>query len=158
TLTAAVFGIEASLVEVEVDLQLKPKETDHIPIFTMVGLPDTTVRESRERIRAAITNCGFFFPQNRITVNLAPANVRKEGSSFDLPIALGILGANGEVKNTDLTDTLFLGELALDGRIRPVRGVLPATIKARAVGLKRLFVPVENSHEAAVSPIWRFIQ
>jgi len=150
TLTAAVFGIEASLVEVEVDLQPKPKETDSSPIFTMVGLPDTTVRESRERIRAAITNCGFFFPQSRITVNLAPANVRKEGSSFDLPIALGILGANAELKNIDLTDTLFLGELALDGRIRPVRGVLPATIKARAIGLKRLFVPVENSYEAAV--------
>lgn len=150
TLTAAVFGIEASLVEVEVDLQFKGKENEQPPIFTMVGLPDTTVRESRERIRAAITNCGFFFPQNRITVNLAPANVRKEGSSFDLPIALGILGVNGEIKNTDLTDTLFLGELALDGRIRPVRGVLPATIKARSVGLKRLFVPVENSHEAAV--------
>jgi magnesium chelatase family protein len=150
TLTAAVFGIEASLVEVEVDLQLKPKDLEHAPSFTMVGLPDTTVRESRERIRAAITNCGFFFPQNRITVNLAPANVRKEGSSFDLPIALGILGANGEIKPNDLTDTLFLGELALDGRIRPVRGVLPATIKARSMGLKRLFVPVENSHEAAV--------
>ncbi len=150
TLTAAVFGIEASLVEVEVDLQFKGKDSEQIPIFTMVGLPDTTIRESRERIRAAITNCGFFFPQNRITVNLAPANVRKEGSSFDLPIALGILGVNGEIRNTDLRDTLFLGELALDGRIRPVRGVLPATIKARSVGLKRLFVPVENSHEAAV--------
>lgn len=150
TLTAAVFGIEASLIEVEIDLQLKPKEPEQMATFTMVGLPDTTVRESRERIRAAINNCGFFFPQHRIIVNLAPANVRKEGSSFDLPIALGILGANGEIRQMDLTDTLFLGELALDGRIRPVRGVLPATIKARSAGLKRIFVPVENSHEAAV--------
>lgn len=150
TLTAAVFGIEASLIEVEIDLQLKPKDPEQMATFTMVGLPDTTVRESRERIRAAINNSGFFFPQHRIIVNLAPANVRKEGSSFDLPIALGILGANGEIPQMDLTNTLFLGELALDGRIRPVRGVLPATIKARSLGLKQIFVPVENSHEAAV--------
>jgi magnesium chelatase family protein len=150
TTTAAVFGIEAALVEVEVDLQFRPKELETAPPFTMVGLPDAAVRESRERIRAAITNCGYYFPQERITVNLAPADVRKEGSSFDLPIALGILGASGELKRADLSDSILLGELALDGRIRPVRGALPATIKARAAGLKRLFLPPENAGETAV--------
>src|SRR5215472_14456343 len=96
-LSAAVFGIDAYSVEVEVDLT--PKSGDsQIPIFTMVGLPDPAVRESRERIRAAINNCGYFFPIHRVTVNLAPANVKKEGSSFDLPIAVGLLGANGDLR------------------------------------------------------------
>jgi magnesium chelatase family protein len=150
TTTAAVFGIEASLVEVEIDIQMRPKDAEGVSCFTMVGLPDTAVRESRERIRAAITNCGFFFPIDRITVNLAPADVRKEGSSFDLPIAIGILGASGEFKPLDISGTMLVGELALDGRIRPVRGALPAAIKARGAGLKRVLVPEENASEAAV--------
>lgn len=150
TITAAVFGIEAALVEIEIDLQFKGKNSENNGCFTMVGLPDATVRESRERIRAAITNCGYFFPLERITANLAPADVRKEGSSFDLPIAIGILGVSGEIKIDNLTDTLLLGELSLDGRIRPVRGTLPATIKAREVGIKRVLVPEENAREAAV--------
>lgn len=149
TITAAVFGVEATLIEVEVDLQWRLKESD-APQVTMVGLPDLAVRESRERIRAAITNCGFAFPHERIIVNLAPADVRKEGSSFDLSIAVGILGACGELKKTGLADTLLLGELALDGRIRPVRGTLPATIRAQSAGIKRLFVPIENASEAGV--------
>src|SRR5919205_686512 len=121
TLSAAVYGIDAYVMEVEVDLT--PKAGDSFaPTFTMVGLPDPAVRESRERIRAAINNCGFFFPIHRATVNLAPADVKKEGSAFDLPIAVGILGANGELRREDLSDTLLVGELALDGRIREMRG------------------------------------
>ena len=104
----------------------------------MVGLPDAAVRESRERIRAAINNCGFFFPIHRVTVNLAPADVKKEGSSFDLPIAIGILGANGDIKREELNDTMIVGELSLDGRVRPIKGALPIAVAARTHGLKRL--------------------
>ncbi|HVG21468.1 MAG TPA: magnesium chelatase domain-containing protein [Blastocatellia bacterium] len=149
TLSAAVFGIDAYVVEAEVDLT--PKATDGFaPSFTMVGLPDAAVRESRERIRAAINNCGFFFPIHRITVNLAPADVKKEGSSFDLPIAVGILGANGDIKREELSDTMLVGELSLDGRVRPIKGALPIAVAARARGVKRLLLPEENAGEAAV--------
>jgi magnesium chelatase family protein len=149
TLSAAVFGIDAYVVEVEVDLT--PKAGDSFaPSFTMVGLPDAAVRESRERIRAAINNCGFFFPIHRITVNLAPADVKKEGSSFDLPIAIGILGANGDIKREELSDTMLVGELSLDGRVRSIKGALPIAVAARARGVKRLLVPEENAGEAAV--------
>ena len=116
----------------------------------MVGLPDTAVRESRERIRAAINNCSFFFPLHRVTVNLAPADIKKEGSSFDLPIALGILGANGDLKSDELGDTLVVGELSLDGRVRPIKGALPIAVAARANGTRRLLLPEENAQEAAV--------
>lgn len=149
TLSAAVFGIDAFVVDAEVDLT--PKAGDSlVSTFTMVGLPDTAVRESRERIRAAINNCGFFFPIHRVTVNLAPADIKKEGSSFDLPIAIGILGANGDLKSEALTDTLIVGELSLDGRLRPVKGALPIAVAARKAGLKRLLVPEENGEEAAI--------
>ena len=149
TLSAAVFGIDAYVVDVEVDLT--PRAGDSItPAFTMVGLPDAAVRESRERIRAAINNCGFFFPIHRVTVNLAPADVKKEGSSFDLPIAIGILGANGDLKCETLNDTLIVGELSLDGRVRPVKGALPIAVSARTRGVKRLLLPEENAQEAAV--------
>ena len=149
TLSAAVFGIDAYVVDVEVDLT--PRAGDSItPAFTMVGLPDAAVRESRERIRAAINNCGFFFPIHRVTVNLAPADVKKEGSSFDLPIAIGILGANGDLKCEELNDTLIVGELSLDGRVRPVKGALPIAVSARTHGVKRLLLPEENAQEAAV--------
>ena len=149
TLSAAVFGIDAYVVEAEVDLT--PKAGDGFaPSFTMVGLPDAAVRESRERIRAAINNCGFFFPIHRITVNLAPANVKKEGSSFDLPMAIGILGANGDIKREELSDTLLVGELSLDGRVRSIKGALPIAVAARSHGVKRLLVPEENAEEAAV--------
>jgi magnesium chelatase family protein len=149
TLSAAVFGIDAYVVEVEVDLT--PKAGDSFaPTFTMVGLPDPAVRESRERIRAAINNSGFFFPIHRITVNLAPADVKKEGSSFDLPIAIGILGANGDIKREDLSDTMLVGELSLDGRVRSIKGALPIAVAASARGVKRLLVPEENAQEAAV--------
>lgn len=148
TITSAVFGIDASLVEVEVDL--RPQESEQTQVFSVVGLPDTSVRESRERIRSAIANSGFRFPSDRITVNLAPGDVRKEGTGFDLPIALGIIGATGRLDHEILKDVLLLGELSLDGRLRPVRGALSSAIKARSSGLKRVVIPVENSTEVAV--------
>ena len=121
TLSAALYGIDACLIDVEVDLS--PHSGDQgQPVFIMVGLPDAAVRESRERIRAAINNCGYYFPVHRVTVNLAPADIKKEGSSFDLPIAVSILGANGELGERELSDTLLVGELSLDGRVRPIKG------------------------------------
>jgi magnesium chelatase family protein len=152
TLSAAVYGIDADLVEIEVDITPSRGDSENPqPQVTIVGLPDAAVRESRERIRAAITNCGFFFPINKTTINLAPADVRKEGASFDLPIALGILGANGDLPVQDnLDDVLTVGELSLDGRVRSIRGALPIAIKARAAGIKHLLLPEENAKEAAV--------
>jgi magnesium chelatase family protein len=151
TQSAAVYGIDADLVDIEVDLTPMRGETDMQPAVTMVGLPDAAVRESKERIRAAINNCGFFFPFHKTTINLAPADVRKEGASFDLPIALGILGANGDLENAeDLTQTLSVGELSLDGRVRPIRGALSIAIRARDAGIKHLLLPEQNAKEAAV--------
>ncbi|MFN0086012.1 MAG: YifB family Mg chelatase-like AAA ATPase [Blastocatellia bacterium] len=150
TLSAAVYGIDAELVEVEVHLTPRAGENQNEPMVMVVGLPDMAVRESRERIRAAITNSGLFFPAYRITINLAPADVKKEGSAFDLPIAIGILGASGELKLDSLDDALLIGELALDGRIRPVHGALPITVAAKRKGLRRLLLPIENAREASV--------
>ncbi len=150
TLSAAVYGIDAELVEVEVDLTPRGGDSQGETYVTVVGLPDLAVRESRERIRAAITNCGFFFPVHKTTINLAPADVKKEGSAFDLPIAVGILGANGDLRGESLDDVLLIGELALDGRVRPVRGALPIAVAAKRRGLKCLLLPVENAREAAV--------
>src|SRR6267378_1521419 len=151
TLSAAVYGIDADLVDIEVDLTPVRNEADNPATVTIVGLPDAAVRESRERIRAAITNCGFFFPFQKTTINLAPADVRKEGASFDLPIALGILGANGDLAEGEgLIDLVSVGELSLDGRVRPIKGALPIAILAREALIKSLFVPEENAQEAAV--------
>jgi magnesium chelatase family protein len=150
TLSAAVYGIDAELVEIEIDLTPRSGDSQHETIVTVVGLPDLAVRESRERIRAAITNCGFFFPVHKTTINLAPADVKKEGSAFDLPIAVGILGANGDLRRAPLDDVLLIGELALDGRVRPVRGALSIAVAAKRKGLKRLLLPTENAREAAV--------
>lgn len=116
----------------------------------IVGLPDTAVRESRERICAAINNSGYFSPIHKVTINLAPADVRKEGASFDLPIALGILGAHGDIRAEVLPDIIAVGELSLDGRVRPVRGELSIALTARRLGVKNLLVPEENAREAAV--------
>src|SRR5690348_13923169 len=124
--SAAVYGIEASTVAIEVDVSFG------LPGFTVVGLPDASVRESRDRIKSAIRNSGFTFPRHRITVNLAPADVRKAGSSFDLPIALGVLAASGAITRRDVDDVLVLGELSLDGAIQPARGVLPVAAAARS--------------------------
>ncbi|HVF48824.1 MAG TPA: YifB family Mg chelatase-like AAA ATPase [Pyrinomonadaceae bacterium] len=151
TQSAAVYGIDADLVDIEVDLTPARNEADTSSSVTIVGLPDLAVRESRERIRAAINNSGFFFPFHKTTINLAPADVRKEGASFDLPIALGILGANGDLgPESGLTDALAVGELSLDGRVRPVRGALSIALRAREAGIRFLLLPEENAKEAAV--------
>jgi magnesium chelatase family protein len=151
TLSAAVYGIDADLVDIEVDLTPVRGESDAPSSVTIVGLPDAAVRESRERIRAAITNCSFFFPFQRITINLAPADVRKEGASFDLPIALGILGANGDLsEEQNLIHVLAVGELSLDGRVRPIKGALSIAILAREALIEHLILPDENAKEAAV--------
>ncbi len=142
--TAAVFGVDACPVHVEVDVGFG------FPSFTMVGLPDASVRESRDRVRSAIRNSGFEFPPHRITVNLAPADVRKAGASFDLPIALGILAASGVVERRLIADLVLLGELSLDGSIHPTRGVLPIAAAARRDGLKGILLPAGNSGEAAI--------
>src|SRR5438094_160103 len=142
--TAAVFGIEACPVHVEVDVSFG------FPGFTMVGLPDASVRESRARVRAAIRNSGFEFPAHRITVNLAPADVRKAGASFDLPIALGILAAQGVVERREIVDCVLLGELSLDGSIHPTRGALPVAAAAKREGLAAILLPAPNAGEAAV--------
>src|ERR671918_1176389 len=141
-LSAALRGVEAALVRVEVDVSAG------LPLFTTVGLPDSAVRESRERVRTAIRNAGFAFPADRITVNLAPADIRKEGASFDLPIALGILAATGTVKNGVAGSYAVVGELALDGQIQPVRGTLAVGLACRRQGIGTLVVPVANAGEA----------
>ncbi len=138
------FGIEAFPVHVEVDV------TFGLPSFTMVGLPDPSVRESRDRVRSAIRNSGFEFPPHRITVNLAPADVRKAGASFDLPIALGVLAAAGLVARREADEMVVLGELSLDGGIQATRGVLPVAAAARRDGLATILLPSGNAAEAAV--------
>jgi magnesium chelatase family protein len=148
TLSAAVYGIDASLIEVEVDVAPIKQEHD---TFTTVGLPDTTVRESRERIRAALKNSGYDVPSTTTTINLAPADIRKEGSGFDLPMALGILGAYGGLNNKPPEDVLFVGELSLDGGVRGVRGALPIAVTARANKIRKLVVPEVNAREAALA-------
>src|SRR5947209_19465186 len=144
TRSAAVYGIDAHLIDVEVDMFSSGSARDSV----MVGMPDIAVRESRERIKSALINSGFGYPAKRITINLAPANVRKEGAGFDLPVALGILGAMGAVKA--LEHHLALGELSLDGAIRPVRGALSVAVCARDKGVANLILPMENAAEAAV--------
>ncbi len=138
------FGLETYTVEVEADI------SRGLPAFDIVGLPDTAVRESRERVRAAMKNCGFDFPVSRITMNLAPADKKKEGPMYDLPLLAALLAATGQL-NAPLDDCVFVGELSLSGEIRPVRGVLPMAIAAREAGFRRLFVPAENAREGAVA-------
>ncbi|HVL66399.1 MAG TPA: YifB family Mg chelatase-like AAA ATPase [Vicinamibacterales bacterium] len=142
--TAAVYGIEACGVQVEVDVSFG------LPSFHMVGLPDASVRESRDRVKSAIRNSGLEFPPHRITVNLAPADIRKGGSAFDLPIALGILAASGGVTRRDVHDVLLIGELSLDGGIQPARGVLPIAAAARRDRFQALLLPRPNHAEASV--------
>lgn len=151
TLSAAVYGIDADLVDIEVDLTQTRGEADQSSSVTIVGLPDAAVRESRERIRAAMQNCGYFFPFQKTTINLAPADVRKEGASFDLPIALGILGANGDLaEHYSLIDLLCVGELSLDGRVRAIKGALSIAILAREASIRHVLLPEESAREAAV--------
>jgi magnesium chelatase family protein len=145
TRSAAVYGIDAHLIDVEVDMFPSGTQRD----FVTVGMPDTAVRESRERIKSALVNSGFGYPSRSVTINLAPANVRKEGAGFDLPMAAAILGAMGEVRQSD--DHLIVGELSLDGSLRPVRGVLSIAVCAAQRGIRNILVPSENANEAAVA-------
>lgn len=144
TFSSSTVGVDAFIVEVECNLE------NQIPGFVTVGLPDSAVKESKERVASAIKNAGFLFPNKRITVNLAPADVRKEGSAFDLPIAIGILAASNQVQEDILKHYLLLGELALDGKIRPVKGALSIAVAAKNQGFKGIILPVENGNEAAV--------
>ncbi len=144
TRSAAVFGIDAHIIDVEVDMY-----PGNVRDFITVGMPDTAVRESRERIKSALLNSGFGYPNKAVTINLAPANVRKEGAGFDLPMAMGILGAMGRVGTS--SDHLLVGELSLDGAVRPVRGVLSIAACAREQGIKNLLVPFDNAAEASVA-------
>lgn len=142
--SAALHGINGIKVEVEVDISYG------LPAFTIVGLPETAVKESRERVRSAIKNAGFEFPSDRITINLAPADLRKEGSSFDLPIALGMLVSMNQIGQERTKGYLMTGELSLDGRVKPIKGVLPMAIHAVEQGFRSIIVPRENGREAAV--------
>ena len=143
-LSSATVGIEAYIVEVETHCE------KHIPGFTIVGLPDNTVKESRERVTAAIKNSEFEFPLKKITINLAPADIKKEGSSFDLPIAVGILSAIEKIDLSLSNDTIFLGELSLNGALRPVKGALPISVEARNKGIKNIILPNESAVEASI--------
>ncbi len=144
TLSSAVFGIDAYVVEVEVDI------AQGLPAFATVGLPEGAVKESKDRVKAAIKNCGYDFPSRRITVNLAPADIKKEGTAFDLPMAIGILAATDTVQKEKLNDYFVLGELSLDGQVKPVKGTLPIAVAARDAGFRGILLPKENSREAAV--------
>ncbi|MDI6745366.1 MAG: YifB family Mg chelatase-like AAA ATPase [Thermodesulfovibrionales bacterium] len=144
-LSASVVGIDAHPVDVEVDIASRG-----LPHFNMVGLPDAAVKESRDRVRASLKNIGFNFPLKQITVNLAPADLKKEGSSFDLPIAIGIITAEGVLEMNAIQGYLFTGELSLDGKIKPVRGALSMAVAAKSLGLKGVILPEENASEAAV--------
>ena len=146
-LSAAVYGINANIIDVEVDFSGVKTMEDH---FHTVGLPDAAVRESRDRVRAAIKNSGFDIPPTHITINLAPADIKKEGSGFDLPMAIGILGAYGSLQLRDLGNFLLVGELGLDGTLRPVQGMLPIAVAARERGILNLLIPEGNAREAAV--------
>jgi magnesium chelatase family protein len=141
--SCAVVGLEAAPIEVEIDMGRG------LPSITIVGLPDAAVQESRERVRAAIRNTGLSFPQSRLTINLAPADLRKEGPAYDLPIALGILVASEQIF-ADLDRAIVMGELSLDGAVRHVSGVLPMAVMARDHGYTTLYVPAEDAPEASL--------
>ncbi len=147
--SCAVLGLDGVIVEVEVDL------ANGLPGVIIVGLPDTAVQESRERVQSAVKNSNLFFPRKHVRVNLAPASVRKEGPSYDLPIALGILAASDQIPLGILQNTLVVGELSLDGSVRHVRGVLPMAALAAEKGFQRILVPEEDAAEAALIPDWR---
>lgn len=142
--SASLIGIEGFMVEIETHLD------NQLPSFNVVGLPDSSVKESRERVTAAIKNSEFIFPGKKITVNLAPADIRKEGSAFDLPIALGILSSIGVLDFTQFSDSVFLGELSLEGSLRPIHGALSIAVEARQRGFKRIVLTADNATEAAL--------
>ncbi|MGB1430855.1 MAG: magnesium chelatase domain-containing protein, partial [Flavobacteriaceae bacterium] len=140
---SAVFGIDAVPITIEVHI-------DAGIGYHLVGLPDNAVKESNYRIAAALTNTNYKLPGKRITINLAPADLQKEGSAYDLPIAIGILAADGQIQPTQLESCCMMGELTLDGHLRPIKGVLPIAVQAKASGFQSLIVPAENAKEAAV--------
>jgi magnesium chelatase family protein len=142
--SSALVGIDAYVVEVEVDINFG------LPSFTTVGLPEASVKESKERVKSAINNSGYEFPDDRITVNLAPANIKKEGTGFDLPIAVGILCATGILSPTVVSKYLVVGELSLDGRIKPVKGALSIALGAKQKGFEGVVIPHQNRRESAV--------
>ena len=143
-LSCTIVGIDGIPVEVEVDVG------SGLPGFGIVGLPDTAIRESKERVRSALRNSGASMPNRRITVNLAPADLRKEGASFDLPIALGIMACIGKIDYGSLNSCMIVGELSLSGDIRPIRGVLPMALAAQKSGCRELILPADNWDEAAI--------
>lgn len=143
--SSAVLGIDAYKVEVEADI------TQMLPSFAIVGLPDGAVRESKERVMSAIKNTGFSFPNNKITINMAPADIKKGGSAYDLPIALGVLQASGQIRPRNMEEYIVLGELSLDGTVKPVKGVLPMAIASRKEEVKGMIIPHQNAEEAAVA-------
>lgn len=142
--SSSLVGIDAILVDVEVDI------SQGLPQFATVGLPDGAVKESKDRVKSALKNSGYEFPSRKITVNLAPADIRKEGAAFDLPISIGILAATGVVKERKLREYLLLGELSLDGGVKPVRGCLSVAVAARRSGFAGIVVPRDNAREGAV--------
>ena len=142
--TMALHGLDGYLVEVQVDV------SPGMPNWDVVGLPDASVKEAKERVRTAIRNSGFEFQSRKIVVNLAPANTKKEGSLFDLPIAVGILMNFGYIKRQFFNKTIFVGELSLDGKINKAKGILPICIEAKKMGIRRIILPRENSKEAAI--------
>lgn len=142
--SACLYGIEGVMIGVEIDL------ANGLPQTNIIGLPDSAIREAVERVRAAVKNCGYRYPQQRITINLAPADLRKEGSAFDLAIALGILITSGQLIMPSAQEMLLIGELALDGSLRPVSGVLPMVEAARKSGFKAVLLPQGNAAEAAL--------
>src|SRR6058998_811644 len=142
--SAAVYGVDAYEVEIEVN------GAGGDPVIVIVGLPDAAVKESRDRVTTAIANSGYYWPRGRTTINLAPADIKKEGPSFDLPIALGMIAVTEELDSSPFENFSFVGELALDGSVRAVKGVLPVAIEARKRGKKALFVPAANAQEAAM--------
>ncbi len=144
--TAAVVGLEGEVVEVEVDT------SRGLPSFSIVGLPDKAVQESRERVQAAVKNAGLTFPRQRVTVNLAPASLRKEGPAYDLPIALGALAASDQIQQEWLDGSMSVGELSLDGSLRHVRGMLPMAALARKKEFARMYVPAMDAAEASLIP------
>jgi len=149
--SSALLGIEAYIVEVEVDV------SPQLPAFNTVGLPEGAVREAKERVTAAVKNSGYMFPTKRITVNLAPADVKKSGSAFDLPMAIGILAATGQIDCPELGSYVLAGELALDGKLRPVPGVMSIALEAGRKGYKSMILPTENADEGAIADIIEII-
>src|SRR5574337_1195628 len=143
--SVAVFGIEAYLLDIEVYIA-----RGDMPYIAIVGLPDAAVKESRDRVKAAVNNSGYRFPYNPMTINLAPADRKKEGPVFELPIAVGILIATNQIEIPDIQEYAIVGELSLDGKLRPVKGCLSMALKCKELGIKKFLVPSENASEAAI--------